>query len=81
MKHNDFLFNKSKANDSQLQTFFSGYDDRWRLTKLLSIKMTLEDREKLKRKLRSFYGHEFKEHENNYIYLNYSQLKTKTPLW
>ncbi|MFC5732526.1 hypothetical protein [Cytobacillus gottheilii] len=52
-------FDKKKANDSQMQTFLSGYDDQWRLTKLVSIKMMLEDREKLKRKLRSFYGPDF----------------------
>lgn len=68
MEVNKKLFDKVKANDSQLQTFLSGYDDQWRLTKLITIKMTLEDREKLKRKLRSFYGKEFKEVEDDYIY-------------
>lgn len=61
-------FDKKRANDSQLHTFLSGYDDQWRLTKLVSIKMMLEDREKLKRKLRSFYGPTFKEQEDNYVY-------------
>ncbi|MCM3390253.1 hypothetical protein M3649_19325 [Ureibacillus chungkukjangi] len=68
MEINNRAFNKMKANDSQLQTFLSGYDDRWRLTKLLSIKMQLEEREKFKRKLRSFYGPTFKEDEDNYVY-------------
>ncbi|RTQ87116.1 hypothetical protein [Lysinibacillus telephonicus] len=68
MEINNRIFNKTKANDSQLQTFLSGYDDRWRLTKLVSIKMTLEEREKLKRKLRSFYGPTFKEIEDDYVY-------------
>jgi len=61
-------FDKKKANDSQMQTFLSGYDDQWRLTKLVSIKMMLEDREKLKRKLRSFYGPDFKKNEDDYVY-------------
>lgn len=61
-------FDKKKANDSQMQTFLSGYDDQWRLRKLVSIKMMLEDREKLKRKLRSFYGPDFKKNEDNYVY-------------
>lgn len=68
MEINFRTFNKVKANDSQLQTFLSGYDDRWRLTKLVSIRMTLEEREKLKRKLRSFYGPSFKEIEDEYVY-------------
>jgi hypothetical protein len=61
-------FDRKKVNDSQLHTFLSGYDDQWRLTKLVSIKMVLEDREKLKRKLRTFYGPNFKEKEENYVY-------------
>lgn len=61
-------FDKKIANDSQMQTFFSGYDDLWRLTKLISIKMTLEDRDKLKSKLSSFYGPSFKKNADSYIY-------------
>jgi hypothetical protein len=68
MERKKRYFDKKKANDSQLQTFLSGYDDQWRLTKLVSIRMMLQDREKLKRKLRSFYGPTFKENEDNYVY-------------
>ncbi|WP_289140466.1 hypothetical protein [uncultured Brevibacillus sp.] len=46
---------RQKLNDEQMITFFSGYDFTWRLTKILSIKMTLEQREKLKEELSSFY--------------------------
>lgn len=46
---------RRKANDAMLQDFFKSYDPFWRLTKLLSIKTVLENRELLKTQLEQFH--------------------------
>ncbi|MGE7673483.1 hypothetical protein ACQKMV_07895 [Lysinibacillus sp. NPDC094403] len=61
-------FDIKKANDSQIETFLAGYDDLWRLTKLISIKHSLEEREALKKKLKSYYGPSFSVDSDDYIY-------------
>lgn len=61
-------FDFKNANDSQLHTFLAGFDDLWRLTKLISIKHSLEEREALKKKLKSYYGPSFGPDSEHYIY-------------
>ena len=58
---------REKANDHQLQIFFGSYEPTWRLTKLLSLRMLLEEREELQVQLRNYYGEGFN-CDQNYIF-------------
>lgn len=56
----------NQANNEQMHFFFQGYDFSWRLTKILSFKMLLENRERLANYLKSYYGNKFNI-DDNYI--------------
>ena len=54
-------------NDEQMITFFSGYDFTWRLTKILSIKFLMANREMLKENLNAYYKDSYN-CDDQYIY-------------
>lgn len=55
-----------QANNEQIIFFFKGYEITWRLTKILSFKMLLENRDELTKYLSVSYGEKFI-FDNNYI--------------
>lgn len=55
-----------QANNEQMNFFFRGYEFTWRLTKILSFRMLLENRDELARYLRLYYNHKF-DLDDNYI--------------
>jgi hypothetical protein len=58
-----------QANNEQMLFFFQGYELTWRLTKILSFKMLLENRNELAEYLKVSYGENFTFDEN---YINTS---------
>lgn len=55
-----------QANNEQMLFFFQGYEFTWRLTKILSFRMLLENRDELAKYLRVSYGEKFIV-DDNYI--------------
>lgn len=53
-----------RANNEQMLFFFQGYEYTWRLTKILSFKMLLENRDELARYLKVSYGQKLTFDEN-----------------
>lgn len=55
---------KKAANDHQIKLYFTYYDRFWRLHKLISLRETLKDRERLQSVYRDFYGEGYFEYEH-----------------